>query len=97
MLRSIALRKINGAEVKSILFLLNKNILTFFLIGFVIGIPVAYVIVNVWLAGFAFHTAIHWWVFLLTGIVVFLITLATTSWQSYRAATTNPVESLKSE
>lgn len=93
----IAMRKINGAEIRSIILLLNKNILRLLLVGFLIGVPIAYFLVSALLSLFAFHTEIHWWVFALVGLIVLLITVATTSVQTYRAATANPVESLKSE
>lgn len=93
----IALRKINGAEVTSILLLLNKHILWLLLVGFVLSVPIAYFLVSRMLSIFAFRTQIYWWVFLLVGVLMLLITVATTSLQTYRAATANPIESLKSE
>ncbi|MDR0604510.1 MAG: hypothetical protein LBG80_09440, partial [Bacteroidales bacterium] len=63
----------------------------------IIAVPVAYYAVNRWLENFAYKTPIHWWVFVAGGLLVFLITVATVSWQSYKAASANPVEALKSE
>jgi putative ABC transport system permease protein len=50
-----------------------------------------------WLANYAYKTKISWWIFLIAGLVTFLIALVTTSWKSWQAASKNPVESLRSE
>jgi putative ABC transport system permease protein len=54
----------------------------------------AYYLVNRWLENFAYKTAMHWWVFALGGLLVFIITVATVSRQSYNAASANPVEAI---
>ncbi|MBK5720942.1 ABC transporter permease [Dysgonomonas sp. Marseille-P4677] len=95
--KEIAIRKVNGASESSIMFLINKNVLYQLAIGFVIAIPLAYYIVDKWLDNFAYRSNIHWWVFPITGVIVLIITIATVSWQSYKAAIQNPVDSLKSE
>ena len=50
-----------------------------------------------WLEGFSYKTPLHWWIFLLAGVITLLIALFTVSWQSWKAATENPVKALKSE
>lgn len=95
--KEIAIRKINGANEVEILKLLNKGILMQLCIAFVIAKPIAYFIVDKWLSNFAYRTPIYWYVFALSGLFVLIITLVSISWQSYKAAITNPVESLKSE
>jgi putative ABC transport system permease protein len=50
-----------------------------------------------WLQDFQFHTKIHWWVFLLTGVLAIAVAFATVSYQSIKAALANPVKSLRSE
>lgn len=97
MAKEIAIRKVNGANESSIMLLINKNALYQLIIGFIIAIPIAYYIVDKWLGNFAYRTKIYWWVFPLTGIILLLITIATVSWQSYKAAIKNPVDSLKTE
>jgi putative ABC transport system permease protein len=52
---------------------------------------------NKWLEGFAYKTTISWWIFALAGLIALVIALLTVSWQSFRAALTNPVESLRDE
>ncbi|MEG0163141.1 MAG: hypothetical protein RR652_04325, partial [Mucinivorans sp.] len=64
--------------------------------GFVVGAPVAYVGINLWLEGFPYRTPLHWWVFAVALLVVLTITLLTVTVQSYRAAVENPVKSIKS-
>ncbi|MDR0605285.1 MAG: hypothetical protein LBG80_13365, partial [Bacteroidales bacterium] len=75
----------------------NRGFLIQFAVAYIIAVPVAYYAVNRWLENFAYKTPMYWWVFVLGGLLVFLITAATVSWQSYRAASANPVEALKGE
>ena len=93
--KEIALRKVNGASVKEIMLMLNRNVLIQLAIAFVVAVPLAYYIVHRWLQQFAYKTPIYWWVFLLAGLLVFVITVVTVSWQSHKAATANPVEAIK--
>ena len=95
--KEIALRKVNGASVKEIMLMLNRSVLIQLSIAFVVAVPVAYYIVNRWLQQFAYKTPVYWWVFLLAGLLIFAITVITVSWQSYKAATANPVEAIKNE
>ncbi|MDR2144987.1 MAG: FtsX-like permease family protein, partial [Tannerella sp.] len=92
--KEIAIRKVNGADVREIIAMLNRNILIQLIMAFVIATPLAYFIVHRWLANFAYKTPVYWWVFLLGGIIVFVITLLTVSYQSYKAAKTNPTATL---
>ena len=95
--KEIGIRKVNGARVTEILALLNKDFLKWVAIAFVIATPIAYYAMNKWLQNFAYRTELSWWVFTLAGAAAMLIALATVSWQSWRAASRNPVESLRSE
>ncbi|PCH77040.1 MAG: hypothetical protein COB98_04440 [Flavobacteriaceae bacterium] len=95
--KEIGIRKINGASTKEILYLLNKDIIKWVAIAFVIGCPIAYYIMSKWLENFAYKTSLSWWVFALAGLFTLGITLLTVSWQSWRAATRNPVEALRDE
>jgi putative ABC transport system permease protein len=95
--KTIALHKVHGASKSEVILMLNQNLIIQFVIAYIIAVPLAYYVVNRWLEGFAYKTPIHWWVFILGGLIVFLISLATVSWQSYRAASVNPVEAIKSE
>jgi len=95
--KEIALRKVNGASVKEIMLILNRSVLIQLAIASAVAVPLAYYIVHRWLEQFAYKTPVYWWVFLLAGLLVVAITVMTVSWQSYKAATANPVDSIKTE
>jgi putative ABC transport system permease protein len=95
--KEIGIRKLNGAKVSEILFLLNRDFILLVTISYAIAVPVIWYALRKWLQGFAYRTDISWWLFLLTGIIAFGIALLTVSWQSWRAATRNPVEALRYE
>ncbi len=95
--KEIGIRKINGAKVSEILSLLNKDFIKWVAIAFIIACPIAYYVMNKWLENFAYKTTLSWWIFALAGIMALGIALLTVSWQSWRAATRNPVEALRYE
>lgn len=95
--KEIAIRKINGATEEEILRLLNRNMLRMLLVSFLVAVPVALLIINNWMDRFAYKAPVPWWLFAGSGLLVLLISGVTVSWQSYRAATANPVDSLKTE
>ena len=95
--KEIALRKVNGASDREIMFMLNRSVLIQLTIAFTMAVPLAYYIVHSCLEQFAYKTPIYWWVFLLAGLLVLTITVITVSWQSHKAATANPVEAIKNE
>ena len=95
--KEIGVRKVNGAKVSEILILLNKDFMIWVLVAFVIASPVAWYAMNKWLENFAYKTSLSWWVFALAGLLALGIALLTVSWQSWRAATRNPVEALRYE
>jgi putative ABC transport system permease protein len=67
------------------------------IIANVIAWPLAYLLISQWLQRFAYRIAMGWWTFVLVGIVIFVLSLLTISWQIIRAATANPVDSLRYE
>lgn len=95
--KEIGVRKVNGAGAGEILMLLNRDFLVWVVISFCIACPVAYFIVSRWLEGFQERTDMSWWVFALVGILVLLVALLTVSYQTWKAASVNPVKALKSE
>ncbi|GGG94088.1 ABC transporter permease [Polaribacter pacificus] len=95
--KEIGVRKINGATILEILKMLNKSFVIWVGIAFVVAVPVSYLAMQKWLQNFAFKTALSWWVFALSGLLVLLISLLAVSWQTYKAATQNPVEALRDE
>lgn len=95
--KEIGIRKVLGSSVGNILFLLSKEFTKLVLISFVIATPLAWFAVNSWLQDYEFRTEIGWAVFIAAGLFALVIALATISFQSLKAATSNPVNSLKSE
>lgn len=95
--KEIGLRKIHGATISSVLVMFNRRFVWIVAICFVIAAPVAWYGITQWLSGFAFRTPLHWWVFAVAPMIVLLITILTVTIQSWKAATENPVNSLKSE
>ncbi len=93
-IKEIGIRKVNGAKISEILKMLNKDFVKWVVIAFVIATPIAYYAMNKWLESFAYKTSLSWWIFALAGVLALGITLLTVSWQSWRAATRNPVETL---
>ncbi len=95
--KEIGIRKVNGAKVSEILTMLNKDFVKWIVIAFIIATPIAYYAMNKWLENFAYKTSLSWWIFALAGVLALGIALLTVSWQSWRAATRNPVEALRYE
>ncbi len=96
-IKEIGVRKVNGAKVSEILAMLNKDFIKWVLIAFAIASPIAFYAMNKWLENFAYKTTLSWWIFALAGVLALGIALLTVSWQSWRAATRNPVEALRYE
>ncbi len=95
--KEIGIRKVNGAAIKEVLALLNKGFVKWVFVAFVIATPIAYYAMSKWLENFAYKTALSWWIFVLAGGSALAVALLTVSWQSWRAATRNPVEALRYE
>lgn len=96
-MKEIGIRKVNGATNAEMILFLNKGFLKLMLTAFFISLPIAWYIVHQWLAAFPYRTTISWWVFLIAGIAILLITTITVSYQTWKAATINPVNTLKNE
>ena len=95
--KEIGIRKVHGATVGEILRMFNKSYVRIVIVCFVIAAPVAWLGVEKWLENFAYKTPVYGWVFLLALVVVCFITLLTVSFQCWRAANANPVDSIKTE
>jgi ABC-type antimicrobial peptide transport system permease subunit len=76
---------------------MSKDFILLVIISLVIASPIAYYFMHNWLQNYDYHAEIAWWIFALTAIGAMVITLATVSYQSIKAALANPVKSLRSE
>lgn len=95
--KEIGIRKVLGASVSSIILLLSKEFGKLILIAFVLSAPLAWYAVNWWLQDYTFKTEVGILIYIFAGIISFLVAWITMSFQSFRAATSNPVKSLRSE
>jgi putative ABC transport system permease protein len=95
--KEIGIRKINGAKISEILILLNRDFVIRVTIAFLIAVPITGYSMNRWLQSFAYKTELDWWIFVLGGLIALGIALLTVSWQTWRAATRNPVDALRYE
>ena len=95
--KEIGIRKVNGAKISEILVMLNSSFVKWVLLAFVVACPISWYAMHLWLENFAYKTTLSWWVFALAGFLALGIALLTVSWQSWRAATRNPVEALRYE
>ena len=95
--KEIGIRKANGAKSIEIFFLLSREYIIWVSISIIIACPIAWYVMHKWLQNFAYRINMSWWVFALAGVVALIIALLTVSWQSYRAASKNPVEALRYE
>lgn len=95
--KEIAVRKVLGATVSQVFFLLSRSFILLILVSFAIALPLAILGIDNWLDNFAYRMSINAWLFLIPLLIVSAITLMTTSAHVIRTATANPVDSLKYE
>jgi putative ABC transport system permease protein len=95
--REIGIRKVLGAETFGIVLLLAGDLLKLVLLAGLIAGPLAWWGMYHWLAGFAYHIPLHWWIMLLAALSAAMIALVTMTSQALRAARANPVDALKYE
>lgn len=95
--RSVAVKKVFGAEYNGVLRELVLSFMKMVGVAFVIGIPVAWLVVHRWLEGYSHRISLSWWIFVLAGLVVLLMAFIAVIWQSVRTAKANPANVLKKE
>jgi putative ABC transport system permease protein len=95
--KEIGVRKVLGASVPAIFFMLSKEFIKWIAVANIIAWPVAYYFMDKWLQGFAYRINISWWLFVAAGFIALVIALLTVSYQAIKAATANPVEALRYE
>jgi putative ABC transport system permease protein len=95
--KEIGLRKVNGSGIFQIIWLLSADFTRLIIISLFIACPVSYFMMSRWLENFAFHTNITFLIFAIAGLASYLIAMATIGYQSYKAATANPADTLRNE
>lgn len=95
--KEIGIRKVTGAHSDRIIRMFCREYMLWVGIAFVIACPLGYLFKVRWMSNFAYQAAIPWWLFLLSGLVILLITVLTVVAQTWRAASRNPIESLRYE
>lgn len=95
--KEIGIRKVNGSSVSWVLLMLNLDFLKWVLVAVVISIPFSVWFLKDWMERFAYRTAVSWWIFAVAAVSAVIVAVLTVSWQSWRAATRNPVEALRYE
>ncbi len=95
--KEIGIRKVLGASVENLCMNLSRDFFVLVTVSCFIAVPVAYYFLNNWLENYEYRTGISWWVFVMAGLGALLITLLTVSFQAIKAATADPVKSLRAE
>ncbi|MBC7949625.1 MAG: ABC transporter permease [Chitinophagaceae bacterium] len=95
--KEIGIRKTLGASVTNVVGLLSRDFLKLVVIALVLAIPIGWFAMNKWIQNFAYRTSIEWWVFVVAGLAALFVAFATISIQTIKAASANPVKSLRSE
>ena len=95
--REIGIRKVLGANPAGLAALLSREFVLLVTIAFVLATPLAWMLFDDWLSGFAYRTELTWWTFGLSGLLAVLVAISTVAWQALRAANMNPVESLRTQ
>lgn len=94
-LKEVGIRKVLGASIKKILYLLSRQFLILIMIAIIISVPLTSHFANLWLNNFAFRIDISWWMFAISGFVLLLVALFAISHHTLKAALTNPVKVLR--
>jgi len=96
-IKEIGIRRVNGAGIGNIVGMLNLDFLKWVLLSYLLAMPVAWLGMRRWLEGFVYKTGMDWWIFLLAGVIGFLLSAIPLTIQSWKAARRNPVEALRYE
>jgi putative ABC transport system permease protein len=95
--KEIGVRKVLGARTLDIVALLSKDFIRLVLLANLIALPLAYTMIRKWLQSFAYRVDLNVWIFIVSSLAVLVVSLLTVSYQTVKAATANPVDSLRYE
>ena len=95
--KEIGIRKVLGATIMNIWVMISKEFVYLIAASLLIATPMTYYLLSNWLAKYQYHTTLSWWIFTVSGLLALGLTLMTVSYQAIKAATLNPVKSLKSD
>ena len=95
--KEIGIRKVMGASINQIVGMMSKEFVRLVLVAFILAVPLAWYVMNQWLSGFAFRTPVNVWAFIYAGLAALSIALLTISFESIKAASANPVSSLRND
>ena len=95
--KEVGIRKVNGAVFSDLVLILNRDLVKWIVLAFVIAVPLSWYTMHSWLQNFAYRTGISSWMFIITGLGVLILALVTASGVIICAARTNPAESLRYE
>jgi putative ABC transport system permease protein len=95
--KEIGIRKVIGAGTRDIVLMLSGDIIKIVLLSLLIATPLAWLATNYWLKDYAYRTPVSWWIFIMAGSAALVIALSTISFQAFKSARENPVNSLRSE
>ncbi|MBS1532235.1 MAG: ABC transporter permease [Bacteroidetes bacterium] len=96
-MKEVTIRKILGASVSNLTFVLSKNFIRLSLVAIVVALPVTWYAMHKWLQGFNYRIDMQWWMFAIAALAIVLVVLVTVSFQSVKAAFANPVKNLRTE
>ena len=96
-LKEIGIRKVLGSTVSQVIFLLSRKFMLLAMAGYLLSVPIAYTLMQKWLQGFAFRTDMDFAIFIYSGIALVIVSMVAVTMQSFKAAVSNPVDTLKEE
>lgn len=97
LIKEIGIRKINGAKRRDILYYINLKFLRWVVLAIVIASPISLLLTNLWLSTFAYKTKISFWIFIVSGFIIYSLALMTTSWKSFLYSNKNPIDAIRNE
>jgi len=96
-IKDIGIRKVNGAQSFELMRMLSTDFLKWVFVAFLIASPISWYAIHKWMQRFAYKTDFPWWIFLGAGIAITVIAFLSVAWQSWRASSRNPADSLRYE